>query len=322
MRTLFARLRRTAAGFSALSAVALTGGGADPPDPYPAPGPLPRISAPTLDLRYAANRRAIGRSRAVARRIGDEARDEALSAFLAPGRRFLSFDGRGRGQAVEVVGDLKRADRVAVLVPGADTTLTSFDHREHAPYATPGGGARAILAQARLTAPGTKLAVIAWLGYPAPQTLSTGVLTDGHARRGADDLRRLIRGLRTINPHATASLLCHSYGSVVCAEASSGLPVSDLAVFGSPGMRVRSAHSLRTPARVWAGRGTGDWMRYVPHVEVLGLGLGPDPVSAAFGARRLATGRGGHSDYLKPGSASLRNLTFIALGRTAEVAIS
>jgi hypothetical protein len=39
-----------------------------------------------------------------------------------------------------------------------------------------------------------------------------------------------------------------------------------------------------------------------------------------FGARRFATGGGGHSDYLSPGGVSLRDLALIALGRTAEVA--
>ena len=38
-----------------------------------------------------------------------------------------------------------------------------------------------------------------------------------------------------------------------------------------------------------------------------------------FGARIFAAGAGGHSDYLDPGSVSLRNLTEIALGNPAAV---
>ena len=68
-----------------------------------------------------------------------------------------------------------------------------------------------------------------------------------------------------------------------------------------------------------AGRGSGDWIRLVPHVQVLGLGFGSDPVSAGFGARVFAAGAGGHSDYLDPGSVPLRNLTEIALGDPAAV---
>jgi len=57
----------------------------------------------------------------------------------------------------------------------------------------------------------------------------------------------------------------------------------------------------------------------VPHVQLLGIGFGTDPMSPEFGARAFATGDGGHSDYLRPGSAALRNLAYIALGDAAAV---
>ena len=98
-----------------------------------------------------------------------------------------------------------------------------------------------------------------------------------------------------------------------------GLPVTDIAVFGSPGMDASSVASLDTKARVWAGRGSNDWIRFVPHVQVFGLGFGNDPMSPGFGARIFAAGTGGHSDYLDPGSVSLRNLAEIALGNPAAV---
>ncbi|MDG4858584.1 hypothetical protein P8605_10540, partial [Streptomyces sp. T-3] len=73
----------------------------------------------------------------------------------------------------------------------------------------------------------------------------------------------------------------------------------------------------------WAGRGTGDWIADVPHVkaDLFGttFGFGTDPTDPAFGARAFAAGDGGHSDYLKPGSVPLENLTRIALGHTSEV---
>jgi hypothetical protein len=90
-------------------------------------------------------------------------------------------------------------------------------------------------------------------------------------------------------------------------------------VFGSPGIDASSAASLDTRARVWAGRGSSDWISHVPHVRLLGLGFGADPMSPGFGARVFAAGPGGHSDYLRPGSVSLRNLTEIALGDAAAV---
>ena len=42
-------------------------------------------------------------------------------------------------------------------------------------------------------------------------------------------------------------------------------------------------------------------------------------MSPPFGARIFATGDSGHSGYLDPGSVSLRNLTYIALGDPAAV---
>ncbi len=77
--------------------------------------------------------------------------------------------------------------------------------------------------------------------------------------------------------------------------------------------------SLDTKARVWAGRESDDPIGYVPHLQLFGLGFGADPMSAGFGARIFATGSGGHSGYLDPGSVSLRNLTYIALGDASAV---
>ncbi|GAB2328342.1 hypothetical protein STREPTOSP366_35210 [Streptomyces variabilis] len=39
----------------------------------------------------------------------------------------LYFDGRGAGLVTEVLGDLAHADRVAVLVPGSDTGIDTYD---------------------------------------------------------------------------------------------------------------------------------------------------------------------------------------------------
>ncbi|MFC5851095.1 alpha/beta hydrolase [Streptomyces chlorus] len=39
-----------------------------------------------------------------------------------PVRHLLAFDSRGPGLVTEILGDLAHADRVAVLVPGSDTT--------------------------------------------------------------------------------------------------------------------------------------------------------------------------------------------------------
>ncbi|MFD0903667.1 alpha/beta hydrolase [Actinomadura sediminis] len=311
-------VRRTAAALTVLTAAGSAVAATSAPGPYAAPAPAPALSAATLDARFAAAARDIAGARATAVRAGDAERARALSAFLAPGRRFLAFDPRGDGRAVEVFGDLRRADRIAVVVPGADNALANFDSVKFA-----GGGARALHRRMVAAEPSARIAVVAWLGYRAPSTLGPDVLRDDRAESGARRLGRFLDGLARVNGKAEVALLCHSYGSVVCAEAAPGLAgvrVDDIALFGSPGTTARSAADLRTPATVWAGRSTGDWIRFVPHVRFAGVGFGPDPVSPGFGAVRFDAGTGPHSGYLKPGSAALRNLALIALGRDSEVA--
>ncbi|TDC55513.1 hypothetical protein E1281_12030 [Actinomadura sp. KC345] len=311
------RVRKAAAAALLLTATGSTGTAAAHAEVYAAPRTTPELSAATLDARYQATRGDIARALATAERVHDGDRTRVLPSFLAEGRRFLSFDPRGDGRAVEVIGDLERADRIAVVVPGADNTLTNYDDPKFV-----GGDTRALYRQARANSPGERIAVIAWLGYDSPSTLSPGVLSAGDADDGARNLERLLTGVHRVNGRARFALLCHSYGSVVCAKAArplASLPVDDIALYGSPGTTKDDAAGLGTSARVWAGRAKGDWMRFVPNVRVAGQGFGADPVSSGFGALRFDAGTGPHSGYLKPGSLALRNLALIALGRAAEV---
>lgn len=251
------------------------------------------------------------------------------------------------GRLVKVFGDLATADRVAIIVPGADVTVDTFDTGTH----RPGGSARSLLAEAARLAPGQRLAVVAWLGYDSPPSVSVEVMLDTTAAEGAAALRRTVSQLRE-RTTAPIALLCHSYGSSVCAKAVPGLPVSDLAVFGSPGLEAPAAtpttcrrapgvsaaspparppegrrspspqlwaEPTTPPVRLWAGLGGDDWIRFVPKVKVGPIGLGTDPMDPDYGARIFEVGPGGHSDYFRPGTPSLRNLTLIALGRADEV---
>ncbi|MEV0994129.1 alpha/beta hydrolase [Nonomuraea sp. NPDC050202] len=207
--------------------------------------------------------------------------------------------------------DLATADRVAIVVPGADTKAATFDSSTR----HPGGAARALLAEAARLAPHQRLAVMAWLGYDSPPTLSLAALTDEAAVAGSRELRRTVADLRR-RTTAPISLLCHSYGSYACALAAPGLPISDVAFIGSPGVGAAGAAS---PVRIWAGLGDNDWIKFVPKVKLGALGFGADPMKAPYGAHRFDAGTGGHSDYYTPGTASLRNLALIALGRHQEV---
>ncbi|MFD9204826.1 alpha/beta hydrolase [Streptomyces sioyaensis] len=286
-----------------------------------------------LALRYEANSRALAaeRDRRLARAedpagtLQDHRQDRAVArrytALLAPGRRILAFDPRGRGQVAEVHGDLDTAEHTAVIVPGSDIDLMSFD-RATDPYGTPTGMARSLRAQMAADAPGSRTAVIAWAGYTTPVGLGPDAASGRLAEAGAPRLARLLSGLTAVGARPPA-VLCHSYGSVVCGLAVprlGGDGLADLIVLGSPGMRRDSVAQLRTSARVWAGRDASDWIGDLPHVEFLGLGHGTDPTDPAFGARRLPAVRAvGHTGYLAPGTDSLHNVAAIVLGRYGAV---
>nr|WP_309097395.1 alpha/beta hydrolase [Streptomyces sp.] len=288
-----------------------------PEVPAPAPAALAPLDASTLDEAYAANRGNAAEAARMAAAHHDRDRAAADRRLASGGRQLLAFDGRGSGRVTEVLGDLARADRVAVLVPGSDTSIDTYG-RFHA-------AATALHRRLARHAPaGTRSAVVAWLGYETPGTVSTTVTTTGRADQAAPRLRELVAGLRAVTGRGTRlSLLCHSYGSVVCARAAAGLAVDDIALVGSPGTGAGSAAALHTRARVWAARGGGDWVENVPHLsaDLFGttVGFGTDPVSPAFGARVFAAGDGGHSDYFRPGSTSLTNLARIVLGETKAV---
>nr|WP_062332790.1 alpha/beta hydrolase [Herbidospora sakaeratensis] len=228
--------------------------------------------------QYTLTREAIGRAARQAAERGDATRAASLRAMAVPARTFLAFDGHDGGTAIEVVGALP-ARTVAILVPGAGTTLDAYGRLR--------GGALRLHA-----ALGPGSAVVAWLGYPAPRLLSLGSVTTTRADAAAPRLRAFVTRLAAAHPAARISLLCHSYGAVVCARAAPGLPVENLVLYGSAGVPAPSAAALRSPGTVWAGRGRADWIGDVPAI------FGPDPAAPGFGARPFDAGDAGHGDYL------------------------
>ncbi|MFI6081120.1 alpha/beta hydrolase [Streptomyces sp. NPDC051217] len=311
--------KRLAAFFASLSAAQQVGLA----DRYPLV--VGNLNGAPLTLRYRANRLAVVQARDDERerthdsRLSVEGRHQAdrrmrrFESMAGEGRQILAFDPSGDGRAAEVFGDLGSAARVSVVVPGADTNLLTFERTKRR-YAAPVGMARSLYDAERAAAPRTRTAVIAWADYTAPAGLGVDAVTGRLASAGAVRLNALTSALPGTS---RVSLICHSYGSVVCGIAARALParVTDVAVAGSPGMRAESAGQLDSHARVWAMRDHDDWIHIVPHLEVGGLGHGADPVTPDFGARVLsARGAAGHTGYFEPGTESLRNFADIGVG--------
>jgi len=97
--------------------------------------------------------------------------------------------------------------------------------------------ARALYDAAHAAAPGQHLAVIAWLGYDAPQGVGRSAAREELARAGATFLDGFAKDLATMRPNARMTVIGHSYGSVVAGLAAAELPsqVKDLVVVGQPG---------------------------------------------------------------------------------------
>jgi hypothetical protein len=103
----------------------------------------------------------------------------------------------GDGEAVPAYGDLKSAQNILVMVPGTDT-ISGQD---------PDAGRVKERA-------GSRTAVVAWLGYNAPEIpwgLQSGARADAGAPRSADLIKAVGGGKRV-------SISGHSYGSLVAGQ--------------------------------------------------------------------------------------------------------
>ena len=223
----------------------------------------------------------------------------------------------GQGRVAVAVGDLGRADHVAVLVPGLGSTV---------PDTLRGltTDAARLVGRARSDSPGEVTAVVAWTAYDAPSLLH--VASDASARAGARLLAADLRGLdaaRRPPPHLTA--VGHSYGSTTVGVAlrDHRTGVDDVVLLGSPGPGVdRAAELGLPPGRVWVGSASRDPVGYLDR-------FGTDPTHADFGAVRFraedvarhpaALDLTDHSRYYAPGSESLDNVVQVVVGDRADV---
>lgn len=270
------------------------------------PGVVGNLDGTPVALRYAANDLAVG--------------SEGPRSPRRPLGRLLGFDPRGAGRGIEVFGDLTTAEHIAVVVPGVGWTLSGLlADRGNDPAGPVTAGLHLYRAAGRV-APSTRTAVVVWLGYDPPAGIDLDAVESRRAIDGAGPLRRFVEGLPG---RADVSLVCHSYGAVVCGRAArAGARVDELVAVAAPGMDASSAGDLGPLTRVWAALDSSDPMRFTPFVRIAGLGHGADPTDPAFGALVFRTGTAhGHAGYFSPGTESLTNLARIVTGRTIEVTL-
>src|SRR6185437_12265541 len=158
---------------------------------------------------------------------------ERTLAMLADRRlsaRLLTLDLTGAGRVAIGLGDVDRAQNVAVVVPGMG------DDAGHGVPGTVGRAADLLAEASRQSVQST--AVVAWVGYAAPGwrqvTFPTRARTGGRVLTA--DLAALAAA-RTGEP-AHVTLVGHSYGSTVVGAAMQAGPrrADDLVLLGSPGV--------------------------------------------------------------------------------------
>ncbi|WP_197497262.1 alpha/beta fold hydrolase [Mycobacterium sp. 852013-51886_SCH5428379] len=220
----------------------------------------------------------------------------------------------GQGRAAVAIGDPDTADDTAVVVPGTGNNVgwLSDDAAAHVYNET-------AAADSTRTA-----AVVAWMGYDAPDSLADPqVGQPGLARRGGELLAADVNALAvTHTGDAHVTVIGHSYGSTTVADAAagSGMRVDDVVLIGSPGTDLaRSAADfhLSEGGHLFVGAASTD-----PVTHLGGeIALGDDPAADGFGSTRFKAEVAGwtdpisdHSRYLTPGSESLFSIATIASG--------
>jgi pimeloyl-ACP methyl ester carboxylesterase len=233
--------------------------------------------------RIAANRRQMEAE------LASGAGDTALLKQLLDGNvKVLLWDPKN-GHIATLQGDLESADYVIITVPGTGANANQYTLAGKETE-------RAELLLQTATNTNKKTAVIAWLGYDAPQLSVTNSPAEGSmAVEGGKNLANFVANLGLADGQKLG-VLGHSYGSTVVGyAAANGMPVDNLVVIGSPGVGVNSVGDLglQPGAQMFAMRLDRD------PVGALGA-FGTDPSSIVFGAQRLDGTTNqfmSHSDY-------------------------
>jgi virginiamycin B lyase len=263
----------------------------------------------------------------------------------------ILVDDPAHGFKVESFGDPATATNIAIIVPGVSNDYGNFgSFRLSAVH---------VEAEIRRLYPALlsgRSAVIAWLGYTAPDGWSLpAAARPTDAIHGASNLATFIRGLRASShvPAFELTVIGHSYGSVVVGRAAAAgtLNGANVVFVGSPGVDAVNTTFLGHPRGIFAGENPNDFIQLFsskPAEEAVLLGTpfsdlatqaikqqfglnadfyrighGPDPTSPSFGARRFSTnGECGHEYFDDPtdtGTEGLKNLALITMGDGARV---
>jgi hypothetical protein len=250
----------------------------------------------------------------------------------------LAFGGKGR--AAIAIGNPDLAKNTAVIVPGTSSSVKGgWLHDNH-------NDALNLFAQANAADPNNPTAVIAWMGYDAPNDFNDvqRISTPELARTGGQALAQDVNGLWATHLGAGqhVTVLGHSYGSTTVADAFAlgHMHANDAVLIGCPGtdLAPNAASFHLDGGHVYVGDASTDPVGMLGELnglshyvnrdniggQLLGLtpGLGIDPAADGFGSVRFRAevpGSDGinphdHSYYYHPGSEALHSMADITSG--------
>jgi hypothetical protein len=310
-----------------------------------APGVLGGADGVPFAIRDRANRLLLAREVRRLEALGPaaDARQRRLLRDLQawqedPDLTMVKLDA-ARGRVVLARGDLDRAGRVAVIVPGAGLTMHGISRRHvgwmDALYRGMGRGAGDAVSRRAGSGDGADpsgAAVVLWLDYDSPAQLVPGAVRRHAATDAARRLPAFLDGLAGVDRELVTTL-GHSYGSVVLgrslADHDARLATDQVVALGSPGMGVQLSRELglHDDQRLYAATFAEDPIAHVgrwqPVLGDVGRAIhGPDP-------RRLGAARTielsthdladdgvveRHMQYLEPGSSALGVIADLASG--------
>lgn len=237
-------------------------------------------------------------------------------------------DFKGDGRAAIAIGDPDHADNTAVVVPGTGNSV--------------GSGwlgatdATNLYTESAAADPSKKTAVVAWMGYDAPDSLlDPRVGTTGLAQQGGQLLAGDVNALNVTHEGGDGhmTVLGHSYGSTTVSDAAAGfgMKTDDVVLVGCPGTDM--AHSaedfnLNPGGHLYVGAASTDPVTHlgsIPQAHIPGtditVSLGDDPAREGYGSTRfkaevpgLTTPWGDHSEYYTRGNESLFSMSDIVSG--------
>jgi hypothetical protein len=248
----------------------------------------------------------------------------------------LAFNGQG-GAAI-AIGNPDEAEDIAVVVPGAGSSVAGG-------WLSGGHNAAINLYDRSVAAqPDVDTSVIAWMGYDTPDGFDDPRIAEPWlAREGGLRLANDVNGLWATHAGATPphlTVIGHSYGATTVADAfaGSGMRANDAILLGSPGTDLarRAADFHVDGGQVYVGAASTDPVSWigesggVPNKlnELLGhpfgryAGLGIDPAGDGFGSIRFKAEAPGadvldlrnHSHYYDLGGEALRSMIRIVTG--------